>query len=59
MGVPARHAWYLYYVPLLLMPLFLFYISLLVAPTEHRRIRLVRGLTLSLAAYLLGANPNK
>ncbi|MBQ3865388.1 MAG: hypothetical protein II776_00685 [Clostridia bacterium] len=34
----ARHAWYLYYVPLLLMPLFLFCISLLAAPGEDPRI---------------------
>ena len=27
-GVLARHTWYLYYVPMLLFPLFLFYISL-------------------------------
>lgn len=30
-GVLARHIWYLYYVPMLLLPLFLFYISLLVS----------------------------
>lgn len=29
--VLARHTWYLYYVPMLLLPLFLFYISLLVS----------------------------
>ena len=33
-GVLARHTWYLYYVPILLMPLFLFYISLLVSPKK-------------------------
>lgn len=33
-GVLARHTWYLYYVPMLLMPLFLFYISLLVSPKK-------------------------
>ena len=37
-GVLARHIWYLYYVPMLLMPLFLFYISLLVSPKERARI---------------------
>ena len=37
-GILARHTWYLYYVPMLLMPLFLFYISLLVAPKERARI---------------------
>lgn len=31
-GVLARHTWYLYYVPMLLLPLFLFYISILVSP---------------------------
>lgn len=30
----ARHTWYLYYVPMLLLPLFLFYISLLVSPKK-------------------------
>lgn len=30
-GVLARHTWYLYYVPILLLPLVLFYISLLVS----------------------------
>ncbi len=34
----ARHTWYLYYVPMLLLPLFLFYISLLVAPKKGFRI---------------------
>lgn len=33
-----RHTWYLYYVPMLLIPLFLFYISLLVAPKKDFRI---------------------
>lgn len=37
-GVLARHAWYLYYVPMLLFPLFLFYISLLVSPKEYARL---------------------
>lgn len=34
----ARHTWYLYYVPMLLLPLFLFYISLLVSPKEKAHI---------------------
>ena len=34
----ARHMWYLYYVPMLLLPLFLFCISLLVAPKKDFRI---------------------
>jgi len=33
-----RHIWYLYYVPMLLIPLFLFFISLLVAPKKDLRI---------------------
>ena len=37
-GILARHIWYLYYVPTLLMPLFLFCISLLVSPKETARI---------------------
>lgn len=36
--VLARHAWYLYYVPILLLPLFLFYIALLVSPKDDGRI---------------------
>lgn len=34
----ARHTWYLYYVPILLLPLFLFGISLLVSPKNNTRI---------------------
>ncbi len=52
-GVLARHTWYLYYVPLLLLPLFLFYISLLVSPKEHVRISWVWRLTLSLTVVLI------
>lgn len=37
-GVLARHAWYLYYVPMLLFPLFLFCISLLVSRKENARL---------------------
>ena len=37
-GALARHTWYLYYVPILLLPLFLFYISLLVSLKEKQRI---------------------
>ncbi len=37
-GVLARHTWYFYYLPLLLLPLLLFYISLLVSPKENTRI---------------------
>lgn len=56
-GVLARHTWYLYYVPLLLMPLLLFYISLLVAPEEQARIsrvwRPALWLTLILIALVM------
>ena len=34
----ARHIWYMYYIPMLLLPLFLFYISLLVSPKDELRI---------------------
>ena len=37
-GVLARHTWYLYYVPMLLYPLILFYISLLVSQKESARL---------------------
>ena len=36
--VLARHAWYLYYAPMLLLPLFLFYISLSVSPGADSRV---------------------
>ena len=36
--VLARHVWYLYYVPMLLLPLFLFYISLLILPEDDSRL---------------------
>ena len=38
-GVIDRHIWYLYYVPMILMPLFLFYISLYVAPKKDFKIK--------------------
>ena len=34
----ARHTWYLYYVPMLLIPLFFFYISLLISPKGDARL---------------------
>ena len=34
-GVLARHTWYLYYVPMLLLPLFFFSVSLLVSSKEY------------------------
>lgn len=36
--VLARHAWYLYYVPILLLPQFLFFISLLVSSKDNARV---------------------
>lgn len=36
-GVLARHTWYLYYVPILLLPLFLFSIALFVAQKDQNR----------------------
>ena len=38
-GILARHTWYFYYVPMLLLPLLMFYISLLVSPKEKLKIR--------------------
>lgn len=37
-GVLARHTWYLYYVPMLLLPLLFFGISLLISPKEDLKI---------------------
>ena len=49
-GVLARHAWYLYYVPMLLLPLFLFWIALLAAPRGLGRASWVRYPALGLTA---------
>lgn len=38
-GVLARHTWYMYYVPMLLLPLFFFYISLLILPKDNLKIQ--------------------
>ena len=38
-GTLDRHIWYLYYVPILLMPLFLFYMALYVAPKQDFRLK--------------------
>ena len=38
-GALDRHIWYLYYAPMLLIPLFLFYISLLVSPKKGFRLK--------------------
>jgi len=37
-GILARHIWYLYYLPIMLIPLLLFYISLVVAPKKDYRV---------------------
>lgn len=37
-GILARYTWYFYYVPILFLPLLLFYISLLIAPKKNARI---------------------
>jgi hypothetical protein len=37
-GVLARYTWYLYYVPILLIPLFFFYISLFVSSSEEQNL---------------------
>ena len=34
----ARHTWYLYYVPMLLIPLFFFFIALLISPKDELRV---------------------
>ena len=56
-GVLARHTWYLYYVPMLLLPLFLFRIALLVTPKERgweaRAWYPALGLTLALILLVL------
>lgn len=38
-GTADRHVWYLYYVPMLLLPLFFFHISLLVAQPKGFRLK--------------------
>ncbi len=53
-GVLARHTWYLYYVPMLLLPLFLLRISLLVSPGgTARETRAVSCLALAVTAALI------
>lgn len=37
-GMLARHTWYAYYVPMLLLPLFFFYISLMLSPKRDPHI---------------------
>ncbi|MDO4845053.1 MAG: histidine kinase N-terminal 7TM domain-containing protein [Oscillospiraceae bacterium] len=50
----ARHTWYLYYVPLLLLPLFLFHISLLVPAGKRTRTSGLQYGTLLLTVLLIG-----
>ena len=49
----ARHTWYFYYVPLLLVPLFLFYISLLIAPKKNARVYKIWYMTLALTVLFI------
>ncbi|MDO4483015.1 MAG: histidine kinase N-terminal 7TM domain-containing protein [Clostridia bacterium] len=57
LDVLTRHAWYLYYVPILLIPAFLFCIALLVngaeTPLFRRRQRLVIAITLMLILLIV------
>lgn len=52
-GVLARHTWYLYYVPMLLFPLFLFYISLLISTKERSHFSKGWYWTLAVTAVLI------
>ena len=56
-GVLARHAWYAYYVPILLLPLLLLYIALSVAPRKRARVAplwyVALGLTVVMIALVL------
>ena len=52
-GTLARHTWYLYYAPMLLLPLFLFCISLLVSSKDASRIPGIWYLTLGVTAVFI------
>ena len=52
-GVLARHAWYLYYVPILLIPLFLFGISILVSSRNSARVPKIWYVPLVITLLLL------
>lgn len=52
-AAPARYVWYMYYIPVLLIPLFLFYISLLVSETENLHIRKKWYWTLAVTIVLI------
>ena len=53
-GVLARHTWYLYYVPMLLLPLFLFYIALFIAPEKRLRFHAGRFSVLVISLVFIG-----
>ena len=52
-GILARHAWYLYYLPILLIPLFLFAISLLVSSENNARMPKLWYIPLALTVALI------
>ena len=52
-GVLARHTWYLYYLPMLLLPLFLFNIALLVAPKKPARVFRLRAAALAVTLVFI------
>lgn len=51
--VLARHTWYLYYVPMLLLPLILFYISLFVSSSKNKKINIIWYVTLALTVAFI------
>ena len=53
-GVLARHTWYLYYVPMLLLPLLLFGVSLLAGAKDDTRIPRAWYAALALTLALIG-----
>ena len=52
-GVLARHTWYLYYVPILLIPLLLFYISLFVSSNKRAGVSKAWYITLALTIIII------
>ncbi len=52
-GVLARHIWYLYYVPILLLPLLMFYVSLLVSPKGKTHISKIWYCVLAVTVILI------
>ena len=51
--VLARHTWYLYYVPMLLLPLFLFYISLFISSKEKTHTYIIWYIVLALTLVFI------